>query len=266
MILFHDVDGCLNAEDGEGLPMDSSAFTPAQQSRLGELGQLLDRSPVSWLAINTGRALSDTETLVPMISSTKLRFLIAEHGAVIIDLHKNCSLEWTGDAAEKLADIRQLINWFDEGGLARFGERVRHELSALQKASNLTIAIPSTVDSDWIYGELQAFVETESPFDPEDFVFHHGKADGFMDIMSTLDKGDGVQRIMALTEAQKAIAVGNGINDIPMMVSADLCICPANSEPELINIVRQRDGIFARSSYIHATLDWLRELHKKDYP
>jgi len=260
MILFHDVDGCLNSEDGEHLPMDALAYSVAQKTRLAELGQLLDHSPVTWLAINTGRALADTETLVPLINSPKLRFLIAEHGAVIVDLLKNQSVEWTGHAAEKLAGVRKLINWFYAGGLAEFGRSVGHELRALQKVSNLTIVVPPTADSDLFFAALQKFVRDVSPFAAEEFVFHHSKADGFVDIMSSLDKGDGSNRIMALTSARQSIAVGNGLNDIPLMEAADLCICPGNSEPELIDLVRQRGGIVAKSHYIHATLDWLRAI------
>lgn len=260
MILFHDVDGCLNAEDGIQLPMDNRDYNPLQRQRLSELGILLDQSPVRWLAINTGRSLADTETLVPLINSGKLRYLVVEHGALIVDLLTESTVEWTGSAASKLAEIQLLVNWFNDEGLHHFSRRIGHELRTLDKISNLTIAIPDAVDDQHLFGELRAFVHEASPFNAEDYVYHYSGSDSFVDIMSSVHKGDGVQRIMELTDGEQSIAVGNGLNDLPMMEIADLCVCPANSEPELIECVQRRNGIVGQTNYIRTTLDWLGTL------
>jgi len=260
MILFHDVDGCLNAEDGNDLPMAENAYSPLQTRRLSELGQQLDNSPVRWLAINTGRALADTQTLAPIINSKKLRFLIVEHGALIIDLHTDASIEWSGAAAVKLTDVQKLVSWFHREGLRLFSRRLGHELQALKKIANVTIALPPTLDADFAFAELRRFVDEESPFDADDYIYHYSGTERYIDIMSTIHKGDGVQRIMELADGKQSIAVGNGLNDLPMMEVVDLCVCPSNSEPELIDCVRRHNGIVGKAGFIHTTLAWLQTL------
>ena len=84
-ILFHDVDGCLNADSSADIPRGGDSFTPEQLRKLAQLGRSLDASSVDLMAINTGRSMADTVDLVAAINSTKLGYLVAEHGAEVYD-------------------------------------------------------------------------------------------------------------------------------------------------------------------------------------
>ncbi len=104
----------------------------------------------------------------------------------------------------------------------------------------------------------------DSPFNIDDLVFHHNDTDGYVDVMGPLDKGDGVELITSLfsstqvpSAAINTIAVGNGLNDMPMLQAAEIPVCPANAEPEVKAYCRNHPGVVSDYEFIHATLDWL---------
>lgn len=264
-ILFHDVDGCLNTEDGKELPHSDKTLSSDQLVKLEELGQALDASDnVDMMIINTGRALVDTLPVAHAIKSQKLTYIIAEHGAVIHDCSTNSLVEWntTDDgSADPLIKVNALISWFNSDGQAYFEQAIGQAIHTLDKIANLTLCVPEGVDSDGMFETVQNVIKNDSPFDHADFVYHHSKTDGYIDIMSNIDKGDGVNFIKKHVNADDVttIAVGNGLNDMPMMSVVDLCICPANSEPELLEYCQSRNSFISEYGYAGATIHWLRE-------
>ena len=271
-ILFHDVDGCLNSIDGADVPRVGQTFNQDQLIAYQSLGLAIDRSCIDLMVINTGRSLQDTTLLADTIKSNKLRYLIAEHGAVIFDIDKNESVQWNHAAksgkADPIKQIQAFMQWFSNSGHALLTQRLGTALTINSKEANLTLEIPSSVDCDHVFDLVQQLVKNDSPFESEEFVFHNSPADGFIDVMSTIDKGDGIDIICELVSQHsasppdiKTIAIGNGLNDLPMLARADLCLCPANSEKEVIEHCRQSNGIVSEHNYIEATLAWL-EAHQ----
>lgn len=259
-ILFHDVDGCLNTEDGLELPHKGATLSEYQAQRLAELGRSLDKSSIDMMVINTGRSLQDTQAIADAIQSDKLAYIIAEHGAVIHHTVSRSLINWNLADADPLVGINNLISWYHSEGKNILSDNIQKHIEELDKIANLTIVVPEGMDSDLMFAEVNKLIDKNSPFDHSDFVFNHSKTDGYVDVMSPIDKGDGLCFIKDLVDATEVqtISVGNGLNDLPMMKKTDLCICPANSEPELIEFCQTRESIISEHAYIDATLNWLK--------
>ena len=265
-ILFHDVDGCLNTPDGAQIPLANQYFSAQQSEHLQALGKALDASMIDIMAINTGRSLEDTKPLVNSISSTKLKYLIAEHGAVIFDIDNDKTLKWhstrhASNNSDPLEKILAFIQWYKVTGGSILAVRLGANLVVLEKIANLTVKIPPSIDCHHVFEQLQQLVRDDSPFEYKDFVFHNSVADGFIDVMSKIDKGDGIEIVCNhLGKKQSTIiAVGNGLNDMPMLEKAHVCLCPANSEPEVKDFCQNAKGINSKYSFIEATLNWLSD-------
>lgn len=265
-ILFHDVDGCLNAPDGVGIPRTNQMFSAQQSEFLQALGVALDASTVDLMVVNTGRSLEETIILVDAIKSTKLKFLIAEHGAVIFDVDNDQPLKWNStNHATKYSDsiehILVFMQWYKETGHSLLIKKLGTDLAILDKVANLTLEIPPSMDCHHVFEQVQQLVRDDSPFEYEDFVFHNSVSDGFVDVMSKIDKGDGIEIICNHLGKPHAttIAVGNGLNDLPMLEKADICLCPSNSEPEVKEFCQRASGITSDYSFIEATLNWLTQ-------
>ncbi len=258
-ILFHDVDGCLNTEDGLELPHREAPLGDYQKQQLAELGRCLDKSNVDMMVVNTGRSLKDTQAIADAVQSRKLAYIIAEHGAVIQHTESRDLVDWNMSDTDPLVGINNLISWYHNEGKNILGKNIQKHIEELDKLANLTIVVPKDMDSDEMFAEVQKLIDKNSPFEHADFVFNHSKTDGFVDVMSPIDKGDGLCFIKELVEATdiQTISVGNGLNDLPMMMKTDLCICPSNSEPELIEYCRKRESVISEHAYIDATINWL---------
>ena len=267
-ILFHDVDGCLNAPDGAEIPRVDQHLSAQQSQLLQALGHALDASTIDLMVINTGRSLADTMMLADAIRSTKLQYLIAEHGAVIFDVNNDQPLKWnstrhTTNNNDPLEQILAFIQWFKETGFSVLTDRLGTSLVIDVKVANLTLKIPPSVDCYHVFEQLQQLVHDDSPFEHEEFVFHNSVADGFIDVMSKIDKGDGIDIICNHLGKPQAttIAVGNGLNDLPMFEKAHICLCPANSEQEVKDFC-QTAGIISEYKFVEATLNWLSDNQK----
>ncbi|MDB4223058.1 HAD hydrolase family protein [Granulosicoccus sp.] len=269
-IIFHDVDGCLNAPDGAEIPRNNQHFSAQQSQLLQALGKALDASMIDIMVINTGRSLEDTKALVNAISSNKLKYLIAEHGAVIFDIDNDQALIWqsTRHASNKKDPLEQILafmQWYKETGGSILTDRLGTSLVIDEKVANLTLKVPPSVDCHHVFEQLQQLVRDDSPFEHEDLVFHNSVADGFVDVMSKIDKGDGIEIICHQLRKPEAtiIAVGNGLNDIPMFEKAHICLCPANSEPDVKDYCQKSAGIISEYTFIEATLNWLSGTQKR---
>lgn len=265
-IVFHDVDGCLNADANTPIPIGGKQLPLSQLEKLGELGRKIDDSSIDHLIINTGRSMVDTLFIVDAIASRKLQYVIAEHGAIYRDVKNKKNLVPQGVLVEKLDVIHKFIHWYRDTGAKILNERVGTEVPILDKEANLTLDARNGLDSQYIYNVLQEVVKIHAPFDYSQLVFHHSAADGYVDAMSQVDKGDGVGVVTALlsqmygtSENIKSIAIGNGLNDMPMLEVATIPACPKNAEPEVREFCRSRSGLVSEYEFIDATLKWLEE-------
>jgi len=136
----------------------------------------------------------------------------------------------------------------------------------LDKVANLTLDARNGLDSEEIYITLQDVVKSNAPFDSNQLVFHHSAADGYVDVMGQINKSDGVNVVTSLL-AQKtnsikninSIAIGNGLNDMPMLEVATIPVCPRNAEPEVRALCQSRSGVVSEYGFIDATLSLLDE-------
>ena len=265
-IVFHDVDGCLNADANSPIPISGERFPQNQLAKLKELGRKLDASTIDHLVINTGRSMADTLPLVENIASNKLQYAIAEHGAVYHDVLCDKEIVPQGSIVGRLQLIRDFIDWYRQTGALILKQHIGAEVPILDKVANLTLDARNGLDSEQIYNVLQAIVRSESPFNGEQLVFHHSKADKFVDVLSKVDKGDGIDVVTELLSRENStaktinsIAIGNGLNDMPMLEVATIALCPANAEPEVLDYCRSRSssGLVSEFEFIDATLQWL---------
>ena len=93
MILFHDIDGCLNHPDGTPLGFSRDALSARDAQELAHLGELLDQSDFEHIILNTGRVYEDCTYLCDYIGSTKARYLLVEHGSGFWDRETGSSID-----------------------------------------------------------------------------------------------------------------------------------------------------------------------------
>jgi len=259
-LLFHDVDGCLNDESGSSLPLHPRPPSERQRTELDKLGSLLDSSDIDQLILNTGRALQDTLLLVSSIASDKLTHLIVEHGTQVYDVKLGQLLPTPPKMRASLEQITRLIDWYQETGQNVLNEAMSSRIRAIHKQTNLTLLSPENIDDHLLYEQVVELID-QSPFAPEHYIVHHSKPDRLVDVLSLIDKGDGVSWCIDSSGLRdvETFAIGNGVNDLPMMERVDHCLCPANSEPELIQYCQQNGGLVSEHTYIAATNNWLKQ-------
>ena len=272
MIVFHDVDGCLNTSDGKPLGLEPESLSIEQERALEDLGRLLDRSRITAFVLNTGRSWAATEYLIRSIASAKLRFALVEHGSELWDIEAGQTVDLerlaernglpeTAAALRTSRRIGDLIAWFHEAGNARLCRRVGHDgtLTVLAKNTNLTISTPDPIDGSVLLSALRNLIEVQPEFSEDRFVYHHSKPDGFVDVMGTMDKGLGVELLVRHIDGEfgDTVAVGNGLNDLPMLESVALPVCPANAEPRVKALCRAR-GHLSSHVYIDTISEWLK--------
>lgn len=264
-IVFHDVDGCLNAGADSPIPV-SGSLSAIQTAKLKELGRKIDASTIDHLVINTGRSIEETLFLTDAIASEKLQYVIAEHGAVYRDIFNDNPLALSGSMTATLDLMREFISWYRQTGAAMLNKRIGTEVPILEKVANLTLDARDGLDTRHVYEELKAVVKSEAPVDYELLEFHHNEADAYVDVLGQIHKGHGMEvitpqlsQITSHTGSVNSIAIGNGLNDMPMLRAATTIVCPANSEPEVLEYCRARSGFVSEHGYIDATLHWLEK-------
>lgn len=271
MILFHDVDGCLNA-DSVPLGFSHAALSAEHRRHLAELGALLDASRVEHFVLNTGRSWPTTQYLCAAIASTKARYALVEHGAALwdfqsgrtVDLHqvaRHAGMQHVTTALNSIERVQELLHWYATTGskqLARamgLATPIAHELD---QVANLTFAIPAGIDGDIAMHTLRNIIAAQPEFKNDSFVYNHSSSDGFIDVMGAMDKGLGVEVAVAYLRGdfQHTAAVGNGLNDLPMLSRVAEPLCPANAEPAVQNLCATH-GQHSPHYFINATKRWL---------
>jgi hydroxymethylpyrimidine pyrophosphatase-like HAD family hydrolase len=272
LILFHDVDGCLNSLDGDPIGFTEEAMSDVLLAELANLGKLLDLSDVEHFIINTGRCWDDTEYLCNAIKSTKTRYALVEHGSSLWDvqsgkqiellsLSKELGLEHATVALATIERVQALTIWFRSGGNKQLASAIEVnkplELHGNQSA-NLTIPVPENRDGDAVMAAFEKLILAQHEFAQDAFTYHHSSSDGFIDVMGTVDKGLGVELAIGYLgyDPGQTVAIGNGLNDLAMLSKVGLPICPENAEP-LVKNMCENSGISSEHRFIEATKAWL---------
>ena len=267
-ILFHDVDGCLNTPDGASLPFEAAQLQPIQRNALGQLGEVLDKSDIDVMVLNTGRSIAASIFLAKAINSHKLKYIVAEHGAAGYSMDESSHLDLVHHAKDiphlftaysSLEKIPVLMKWYEEDGADLLARKIGHHVVASPKKSNLTLRVPDEVCGDDMQEHLHRLIEQHAPMGGDYLVYHHSVSDGYLDVMAEVDKGDGVQLIRHLESTQqiRTYAIGNGSNDLPMFRHVDVCICPSNSDEAVVEFCETNNGLISQHRFIGATLDIL---------
>ena len=267
-ILFHDVDGCLNTPDGASLPFEAAQLQPIQRNALGQLGEVLDKSDIDVMVLNTGRSIAATIFLAKAINSQKLKYIVAEHGAAGYSMDESSHLDLVHHAKDiphlhtaysSLEKRPVLMKWYEEEGSDLLARNIGHHVVASPKKANLTLRVPDEVCGDDMQEHLHRLINQHAPMGGDYLVYHHSVSDCYLDVMAEVDKGDGVQLIRHLESTQqiRTYAIGNGSNDLPMFRHADVCICPSNSEEAVVEFCETNNGLISQHRFIGATLDIL---------
>jgi len=253
-VVFQDIDGCLNAPGGP-LPDGPGQSASDEQARmLREIGRAIDDSGVSEVVLNTGRGLSAMDFVVAELASRKVRYLLAEHGAVAFDVKRQQPVDLRaiadrGGSAERadryaqLDPIRDAIDWYREAGESEISALFGCPLPALPKVANLTLRIPDGVRAADVLAALERALAARSEIDSSSFVGH--SSNYYVDIIGRVSKGDGA--LLLLEElgiaCEQALAMGDGVNDISMFEVLGSGFCPANAADELKRVCRRRAGV-----------------------
>ena len=273
MIIFHDVDGCLNAPNGQPIGFTEKSLSENLKNSLSDLGKMIDDSKVKHFVLNTGRSWRATEYLCHAIPSTKLRYALVEHGAELwdsvtgtkIDLNALAAkheLQSVLEALESAQYISELIAWYKKEG----GELLSNRLdgitsfsASVDKTSNLTIRVPENVDGDRLMSALEQLIASHEILSNYLFVYHHSKSDGYIDVMGKMDKGIGVELALKFLDGHigDTIAIGNGLNDLPMLSAVAHPVCPASSVNTVKHLCREK-GHLSQHDFITTTTEWIR--------
>ena len=100
-IIFQDIDGCLNPEDGEafGVAVD---WEPSvnQVQMLVAIDAAVEASSVKHIVINTGRPWPLVRHLAKHLKTPKLRYFLLEHACVLYDRERDAFID-CADMAER---------------------------------------------------------------------------------------------------------------------------------------------------------------------
>ena len=209
--------------------------------------------------------------IVAGIESRKLRYLLAEHGAVAFDIAKQelidlreianrCGPPERAARYAQLGPIRDAISWYNEEGESQISALFEHPLPALPKTANLTLRIPDGIPPREVIAAIERALIANDQVDSEGFVYHFGEF--YVDVVSEVSKGDGALLLLEELGAspRKALAVGDGDNDISMFQVLGSCFCPANAAAELKRVCRRRSGVLSSLHCGEATLEFYLEL------
>ena len=270
-VVFQDIDGCLDLV-GKPLP-DGARQTPSREQAqlLREIGRAIDASSVSEVVLNTGRGLAAMDFVVAELASRKVRYLLAEHGAVAFDVLTETTVDLNTIAKRsgpperaaryaQLEPIRSAIDWYNAHGEEQLSAHFEFPLPALPKAANLTLMIPEGLHSKAVLAALEAALQIQDAIDSSEFVYH--SSDLYVDVLGAVDKGDGALLLLEELgrDPSEALAMGDGSNDIAMFEVLGWGYCPANAASELKQVCESRAGVISSRQHGEAALELYRAL------
>lgn len=276
-ILFQDVDGCLNPDNGEHFGAEPD-WEPSQEqvAMLRKISDAVDASPIEHWVINTGRHRILFEMIARHLRTPKLRYFLFEHACVLydrvedrhLDLHAiSIEAELNGLAARyaNLEKIRELMAWYDRVGQPRLESMYQVAMPRLDKLANLSFEIPEGVDGQQLLEQVEG--EIRVGFASEEFeCFEFCRSDRFIDILPGVHKLDGLELVCAYLKISKenALAMGDYLNDLSIFETFPQVLCPANAHPRIIELAQSkgRGGFVSKLSYGSALLEFLEGILK----
>ncbi|MGJ8653395.1 MAG: HAD family hydrolase [Opitutaceae bacterium] len=241
-IIFQDVDGCLNPEDGEafgvGVDWEPSA---TQVEMLEAIDAAVEASSVEHFVINTGRPWPLVRHLVKHFKSPKARYFLLEHACVLydreVDTYINCA-EWAegcglaelADRYRNLENIKTLFHWYKTSGQAQLEAHYNEDLTPVEKLGNLSLVIPDGVDGDTMLERIESLIREQlEAHQVESLEFL--RSDNYIDILPGIHKLDGIHLLTSHLglDLEHALAVGDYLNDLPVFESFHRVLCPANA-------------------------------------
>lgn len=271
-IIFQDVDGCLNPEDGEAFGADPQWEPSSRQVEMFRAIDLaVDASPLDHFVINTGRFGPILKNIVKHFRSPKLRYLVMEHACVIHDretgtnldletMARACGMDELADRYANLDSMRKLLSWYDVRGQAEMERHYGAPTPRLDKVGNLSFAIPDGVDGSDVLNHIEERVRTDFPAGDFDR-FEFCRSDRFIDILPGIHKMDGIKLVCAHLgiETNKALAVGDFLNDLAVFEAFDQVMCPSNAHPKIRGLTEAKGsgGHVSQSAYGASLLDFL---------
>ncbi|MGZ0654683.1 HAD hydrolase family protein [Coraliomargarita sp. W4R72] len=272
-IIFQDVDGCLNPEDGEAFGVQVDWEPSANQIQmLGAIDAAVEASSIEHFVINTGRPWSLVQYLAKYLQTPKARYFLLEHACVLYDrdldtfincaaLAEQCGLADLAARYRNMEVIEMLIHWYRTSGQAQLEAYYQTDLTPVEKIGNLSFVIPEGVDG----GEMLKYFESlargqldERKIDQLDFV----RSDSYIDILPGIHKLDGIHLLTAHLglDLEHALAVGDYLNDLSVFESFSRVMCPANAHPQIKALAQSKgaSGHVSQLPYGAALLELLQ--------
>ena len=268
-LAFQDIDGCLNPVDGEDFPPGGvGRLSHTQKAMLHNIGMAMDASNLEVISINTGRNYEDTAYILEGIQSEKLTYAILEHSAYAWDLKAETKLDLQLMAKEQgdldleqrydfLNHIPELIPWYRQRGMHQISEKHVPVEDCLDKAANLSIAIPSSMNGDQLLNALKEQIEQDFPSSFYNQL-HYCYSNFFVDVLGPIKKTDGAKLLAKHLdiEEEQCVVIGDSLNDTDLFEAFKYGICPQNSHPRIKELCTKRQQTISELPYGAAILDF----------
>lgn len=269
-VIFQDVDGCLNPEDGEHFSAEPNPPLSSKQiAMLQSINAALDASSVEYLIINTGRPYNLIQTLLEHLPSSKARYVLLEHACVLYDREAGAYLDCAQLASHyglddlatrylQVENIHRLTEWYHAEGQQALEAHYKTPLPALEKVGNFSFEIPNQVDGEELLDRVESMARehlTEGYTDRLQFL----RSDRYIDVLPGIHKLDGIHLMVTHlgVDLDQALAVGDYLNDLPVFEEFHRVMCPANAHPRIQALARSKGpcGLISEASYGASLLD-----------
>ena len=272
-VLFHDIDGCLNPEDGSQFVSgeEHRRLTAEQKSMLARISAAIDASSVEKVILATGRRLLDTLFIAEELATSKLRYVLSETGAVAYDLIQDAPIDLVAVAEESrrpelgapfedLSEVQELIHWYNSGGEEVLAEKIGSEIHQIPKETLLTLHVPPSATGSSLVEDLKQVLRMETSIQQGRLRFYHN--DFHVDITSPIDKGTGAEILLEMLNVptSDAAMVGDGLNDVAAFEVCGHGFCPANAAEALKTVCQERGGVVLEETYGTASIEVFRRL------
>lgn len=271
-ILFQDVDGCLNPEDGESFGADAAWEPSANQITMFEaIDRAVDASPLEHFVINSGRFWPLCQNIAKYLKTPKLRYFLLEHASVIYDrvedrnldlvqMAKDCGLPDLAKRYANLETMEQLLRWYDQEGQAAMEAIFGGNMARLKKDCNLSFDFPSNADPATVQATIESLAR--EGLSAERFAqLEFCRSDSFIDVLPEISKMDGITLLSAhlKIDLRDAVAMGDYLNDLSIFETFEQVICPANAHPRIMELAQSKgpSGHVSTHCYGAALIDFL---------
>jgi hydroxymethylpyrimidine pyrophosphatase-like HAD family hydrolase len=272
-VLFHDVDGCLNPEDGSQFVSgeDHRRLTSQQRGMLKQISAAIDASSIEHVILHTGRRLMDTLFIAEELATSKLRYLLSETGAIAYDLIQDAPIDLVAVAEESnrpelaapfedVSEVQELIHWYNSGGEQLLADEIGSPIRQIPKETLLTLHVPEAATGASFVDDLKRVLRKQTSIEQGRLRFYYNEF--HVDIASAIDKGTGAQILLQMLDvpASAAAMIGDGTNDVPAFEVCGHGFCPSNSDERLKAVCRAMGGVVLEESFGAASIEVFRRL------